>query len=272
MEQKYEEEISEANQLIELGTINNDRIEEPTAIIEETCDVHDTNYSSIDIQQHDDEDKVKDNNSILYHSIDLREMDTLFHADDFVEVKIDDYDNCGLSLAHCNAMKRLRHLLKYYKHLTANNVSKDDKSIAKIYEYLKTVSNNYEIANVMDDWHHVKKTHLQNSLNINFFDKFKELKCLNKNKCICLNRYKRDRNKEVYDIHKSIDHKNRMLMDQLDSIHSYVFHTSSCRFHGMQNQYFVPFNEHTTNNKPKCLEDCTTNQIIFIINNNNLFE
>eukprot|EP01084_Bolivina_argentea_P248553 415790_1 len=197
--------------------------------------VDDIKYLSIEMVQHNE-----DNDN---HHNTQKDMDALMvNINDFVQIQVDDY-NCGPSITQYNAMKRILHLLKYYKNVRATDISKNNESVIPIYEYLKKVSNNHEIANVMDDWHHVKKSHLQNIVNIEYFDKYKEIICPNKNKCIYFNRHHRDRNREVYDIDKDIDHKNLMLMDQLDSIHSYIFHTSSSRIRRMQNQYFMYVDE-----------------------------
>eukprot|EP01084_Bolivina_argentea_P248552 415788_1 len=227
MENKYDEEplgeeVKRYYELIEIDT--NNIKEEMKALTKTTASaaaeiVDEMKYSAIKMPQHNED---KDNHYLFHHDIDTidqKEMDKLmFNIDDFVHIKIDDYSNCGQSITQCNAMKRILHLLKYHK---------NDRAL--IYEYLKQLSSNYEIANVMDDWHHVKKTHLQHIVNIGCLTKYKAITCPSKNKCIYFNRHQRDRNQEVYNIDKDTDHKNLILIDQLDSIHSYIFHAINTR-------------------------------------------
>eukprot|EP01084_Bolivina_argentea_P285027 488690_1 len=73
-----------------------------------------------------------------------------------------------------------------------------------------------------EDWYQIKMNHNQELKEWGI--KNKHIFCLESKECVYINRYQRNRENEVY-THDS-DIKNVILMDQIDSIHAYIFHAS----------------------------------------------
>eukprot|EP01084_Bolivina_argentea_P058111 106108_1 len=132
----------------------------------------------------------------------------------------------------------------------------------------------------MDDWQHVKTIHIHNyQKNLEILHKYQQINCNNNNHCIILHRYQRDREREIYTLNEEIDHKNRILMDQMDSIHAYIFHPFLSRSNILQNQYLLTMNDsdsenkqefifhHALTNKPRSVSECNVSQIVYIIDN-----
>eukprot|EP01084_Bolivina_argentea_P248554 415791_1 len=101
---------------------------------------------------------------------------------------------------------------------------------------MTTLSSNYKLCNVMDDWHHLKS-----EWNIEYFQNDSEINCSDKEKCSYLNRYRRERGHEEYKMTKEeIDFKNIILIDQLDSIHAFIYHSASFRSsQALSNKYYL---------------------------------
>eukprot|EP01084_Bolivina_argentea_P056509 103420_1 len=130
---------------------------------------------------------------------------------DFIEPLEDDYVSCNQQITQCRAVQRVIHLLKYYQSAKSQKIN-DIMSTIQIYEYIKAITDSYEVFNVMEDWHHIKMIHLVNNHeDILYFDKFKDINCVDNDKCIYLKRYHRVRDQEGYEINKEIDHKNLIL-------------------------------------------------------------
>eukprot|EP01084_Bolivina_argentea_P248551 415786_1 len=217
--------------------------------------------------------KESEPNTIFYAHMEEQEMDKLIdNIDDFIDPKVDDYDFCNETITNCSALKRILHLLKYYKSIQVKKMLNDNDTTVHIYEYMKRVTNKYEISNVMDDWHHVKNIHIKNQEYVEYFNNYNTINCINQTKCMHLARYQRDRNRDIYKIDEYIDHKNLMLMDQLDSIHSYIYHTSPQYTHEMQNKYFLSITDEKKTNMPETFIKCTVDQVLFIMNNVNVFD
>eukprot|EP01084_Bolivina_argentea_P036905 68222_1 len=204
--------------------------------------------------------------------------------DDFPKQREDDYIACQKELPQCPAANRIAYLLKCLK--DCNNLS------FPIYEQLSKLHQHYHICNVMDDWCHIKTVHLSNTNNHHYFENNTEINCTNGKDCHHVRRYQRERRNDTY-----IDHKNDILIDQLDSIHTYLYHESPMRFRNeLQNKYNLSlFSEnesdmpdHESDNEPKTndiniygqyekasfllnnlksISNCDVDQIIFILEN-----
>eukprot|EP01084_Bolivina_argentea_P154906 270007_1 len=140
----------------------------------------------------------------------------------FIEPRDDDY-MCNGDITNCNAIKRIMHLLEYYKSYQTALV-KNDAKIIPIYEYISSLKK-YNISIFMEDWFQCKKKHFKAN-NIDYFRDKIEINCDNNASCIYLSRYQRDRDGDitVYGINEEFDHRNIILMDQLNSIHTFIFH------------------------------------------------
>eukprot|EP01084_Bolivina_argentea_P317603 550682_1 len=151
--------------------------------------------------------------------------ETKINPNYFMNPLVDDYMDCQeQDIINCNAIKRILHLLQYYNTIQKNKVEICDLMHQHLLQFT-----NYNISLVMEDWYHCKKTHFDNAKQIEKFLNEKDIRCVDKKSCDYLLRYKRDRSRNMvndYKVNKEIDYKKTILMDQLDSIHSYVFHSS----------------------------------------------
>eukprot|EP01084_Bolivina_argentea_P282581 483730_1 len=171
----------------------------------------------------------------------LEHIDAKVYAYDFMKPLIDDYMNCeaGYNM-NCRAIKRISHLLDYCHKLQRE--TNDEKNFL-MHDYLLQFTK-YTLSFVMEDWYHCKKIHFIHQKDIENFKNNANISCMNGKFCAYLRRYQRDRSKENFDNrNKEIDFNDIILMDQLDSIHSYIFH-SLLRHKNMrlQNGYFLPYN------------------------------
>eukprot|EP01084_Bolivina_argentea_P317904 551223_1 len=201
-----------------------------------------------------------------------------FHIGNFIAPRVDDYIDCDKDIIHCAAVNRILFLLKYYKNVQSES-NHSNSQTAKMYQYMVSLNNNYKLSDVMDDWHHFKTIHPLNENNIAHFQGNVEINCANTQNCMYLRRYNRDRDREISNLDEEIDHQNKILMDQMDSIHAYIFHAISSRLgNTVQNQYFIEESdaddsdshiddEHNPwENNPETVADCNVDQIIMIIN------
>eukprot|EP01084_Bolivina_argentea_P026518 49330_1 len=169
-----------------------------------------------------------------------------------------DYIACKRDIENCNAMKRVFHLLEYYK------TTQRDNNISPIYKYLESLKD-YAISDVMEDWHHCKIQHFINEQNNYPFKNNEAINCKNNENCIYVLRNQRDRIRQTSDIcSQEIDYKNIILMDKLDSIHAYIFHYPSLKI--------TSINDNIWSNYPNVISDCNTEQIIHILTNENIFD
>eukprot|EP01084_Bolivina_argentea_P102778 184113_1 len=126
----------EAKENIELVTTNNIDREEMKAFVRDLA-IDNKNTTTLDsakttadelklyieIAQHD---KDNDDESIFCDDINMKQMDVLMvNINDFVEIQVDDYESCGPSIAQCNAMKRILHLLSQIHFPLSENFSAD---------------------------------------------------------------------------------------------------------------------------------------------------
>eukprot|EP01084_Bolivina_argentea_P085533 154598_1 len=174
----------------------------------------------------------------------------------FTALTADDYITCEGDIENCNAMKRVFHLLEYYK------IIQKDYNICPIYEHLESLKD-YGISDVMEDWYHCKIQHFKGEKNNYSFKNNEAINCKNNENCIYVVRNQRDRIRQTYD-NKDIDFKNIILMDKLDSIHSYIFHAPSLKITSTDDNIWL--------NNTNAIIDCNTEQIIYILTNENIFD
>eukprot|EP01084_Bolivina_argentea_P083741 151607_1 len=204
---------------------------------------------------------------------------TLSVQAEFVKANNSDYIDCQNKqindhrIEDCKVMKRIAHLLKYYQ----QNPHVD------MYEYLSSLKN-YDVPTFMEDWYQTKNNHLRdNEHDVEWVVQNMNLQCDDVTSCEYARRYQRERGNEIYDNMKiQIDFKNIMLKDQLDSIHTFIFHTIQRR--NMQREYKTIQSKHDNEQKsnqqeekeeeqsiwadqPESISQCNIEQIIWIIDN-----
>eukprot|EP01084_Bolivina_argentea_P154905 270004_1 len=141
----------------------------------------------------------------------------------FIEPRDDDY-MCNGDITNCNAIKRIMHLLEYYKSYQTALV-KNDAKIIPIYEYISSLKK-YNISIFMEDWFQCKQNHMKAN-GIDYFRNKSEINCDKNASCVYLRRYQRDRYDDINvygNNNENLDHENIILMDQLNSIHTFIFH------------------------------------------------
>eukprot|EP01084_Bolivina_argentea_P021026 39052_1 len=190
----------------------------------------------------------------------------------FVEPRESDYIDCKTNnhtVNNCNVMTRILHLLTYYQ----------QHSKMEIYEYV-TCLKNYDVPTFMEDWHQTKNNHLRVENAINWVNNGINLECNDKG-CEYVGRYKRERGNDMYDnIKADIDYKNIILTDQLDSIHTFVFHSIrrqtanravkniECKYNDRQiDQKQEEKQQFIWSNTPESILECNAAQVINIISN-----
>eukprot|EP01083_Nonionella_stella_P219946 787395_1 len=140
--------------------------------------------------------------------------------------------SCEDDIANCKAIKRIIHLLEFYKlhqHALLNN----EESVIPLFEHLSSV-NDYGIPMFMEDWYQCKKKHFKTPSDIRYFQSIDSINCDNES-CVYARRYQRDRSRSPHqDPHQEIDYKNIILMDELNSIHTFIFHWMPSRFKSIE--------------------------------------
>eukprot|EP01084_Bolivina_argentea_P114918 204486_1 len=122
-----------------------------------------------------------------------------------------DYTNCQHNIhtiEKCTIMNRILHILAYYQNMMGTL-----SPIKGIYEYKQTELKNYDIAMLMEDWYQLKNSHLKADNNYAFIMKIKHMHCNNVKQCKYTQRYYRDREKEIYLEHKTMDLKDLIVAD-----------------------------------------------------------
>eukprot|EP01084_Bolivina_argentea_P214608 364334_1 len=229
-------------------------------------DTRDKHDFEDDVMKEEEETKVMHND----HIVNMDQIDEkVLQIGNFVS-----YTDCDKDTIHCTAVNRLLLLLAYYKKIQSTVIS---EATVTMYEYMTSLNNNYKLSDVMEDWYHFKKAHTLNKNNITHFENCQEINCVNTQYCMYLNRYQRDRCREIYKLNEEVDCNNIILMDQMDSIHAYIFHAIPSRLSAaLQNQYIMSTvndnnvandaTEDQWSNKPQSVADCTVSQIIIIVN------
>eukprot|EP01084_Bolivina_argentea_P103270 185004_1 len=238
-------------------------------------------------------EEKKENKSALQFSRRSHVSKTKIDECDYMKPLVDDYMNCEhRDITNCRAIKRILHLLRHYD---KSQTGDKEETRFSMHEYLLQFTY-YTISLVMEDWYHCKKMHLINEKDIETFINDTGINCIHDKACKYLTRYQRDRSRDTFNDRKEeIDHNNIILMDQLDSIHSYIFHSSLRRRNmTLQNQYFLAediieddsesdcdikepavdgtFARDLWDNKPDSISECNVAQIIYILNENDIME
>eukprot|EP01084_Bolivina_argentea_P105679 189255_1 len=249
---------------------------------------------------------------------------------DFPKPQVDDYMVCGNDGKKCHAVQRIIHLLTYYRR--SQSIQKES---TLLYEYVISLKD-YTVSIFYEDWYHIKKCHFNTDDDYEWFKSNEQINCDNNKSSLCvhMNRHHRERGREIYNTDTNIDVKNIILRDQIDSIHAFVFHSTSKRNHIHQtkslwicdkcdfvnngsnqdikcskchhttetnptntqkllsrkeylvisrksnvptenksddNNTEINLNTDIWGNNPKTLSDCTLSQIVFILNDENVF-
>eukprot|EP01084_Bolivina_argentea_P208878 355948_1 len=185
----------------------------------------------------------------------------------FIIPKSDDYI-CS-EITNCNTIKRIVHLCNHFKSALTDNKT----NILPIYEYISSLSN-YNVAQFMEDWYHSKTAHFKTENDYKHIQNNIHTDCLNNidTECNALGRHGRQKGREMYVAQQSIDHKNIILRDQLDSIHTFIFHSnSSQRFKSDDRAILSSDNVEEVENLATSIAECTLKQILVILNHEQVF-
>eukprot|EP01084_Bolivina_argentea_P048384 89163_1 len=191
----------------------------------------------------------------------------------YVEPREDDYTRCKGDISKCNAVNRVVHLLHYYKSMIKQNMQQENDSFINIFEYIMTLQN-YSISKFMEDWYQCKKNHLKTEHDVSWFVGNNQINCnslATSYSCPYTKRYIRQRTDEKHTFSKNTDHKNMILLDQLDAIHTFIFHFSTRRVKDVVDTEKIAGAD-IWFNYPECIEHCNLEQILFILNSNDIFK
>eukprot|EP01083_Nonionella_stella_P208094 755440_1 len=152
---------------------------------------------------------------------------------EFVEPRSDDVlCNDKIDITECNAIKRIIHVLEFYQ-MYHMNLLEDEASVIPLYEHISSLKN-YNISMLMEDWSQCKKNHIKTLKDTQYFQSIEAINCKHNASCIYVRRYQRHRDRSaVRDHHfknEETDAKNIILMDLLNSIHTFIFHWMPSRF------------------------------------------
>eukprot|EP01083_Nonionella_stella_P270838 917363_1 len=138
--------------------------------------------------------------------------------------------SCDDHIANCEAIKRIVRVLEFYKsHQTT--LLNNEESVIPLFEHISSVKN-YGISMFMEDWYQCKKNHFKTPNDIQHFQSIEAIKCDDES-CVYVRRYQRDRTVQQ-DPNKEIDYKNLILMDAVNSIHTFIFHWMPSRFNNIE--------------------------------------
>ena len=182
---------------------------------------------------------------------------------DYIECSMDDQD-----ISECNVAKRIVHLLQFYD---AQQSSNQSATIIPIYEYMQSLDANYNISNFLEDWHQLKVHRLSKYENIEWMQTAVNSKLDRSGQSEYLRRHQRDREKEEFEGKVGeIDYKNLILMDQMDSMFFFLFHSMEPR------RRFVIFKDIDDVNVddeseekleiPQSITGCNVEQLTYILN------
>eukprot|EP01084_Bolivina_argentea_P096722 173868_1 len=172
----------------------------------------------------------------------------------FLSPNDSEYTHCSAGSGNiecCSIMSRIIYLL--------NLAKEHERQIQQLSEEFERL-NEYNLTILMDDWYHVKRNHIDELKRWGCNQK--HIYCGNDSKCSHILRYQRDREMDRHP--KDIDIKKEILMDVLDSIHSYLFHPLT------ENTLYDRIEKKDVDdiwlNEPKSIEECNVEQIVSIIN------
>eukprot|EP01083_Nonionella_stella_P080509 221309_1 len=201
-------------------------------------------------------------------------------ASRYVEPREDDYIQCNHDILKCNAAIRVVHLLECYKKTNHYNHQHGARAMVDVDEYISSLQG-YNVSKFMEDWYHCKTMHFKTETDAKWFAQKNEIRCDqndSQNECYFAKRYMRDRTQAMYAIHATVDHKNVILMDQLDQIHVFIFHFASQRRYRPRRRYDGTNDAKSTEdtdgiwiNDPQSIEECNVQQIVYILNHSDIF-
>eukprot|EP01084_Bolivina_argentea_P001312 2423_1 len=144
---------------------------------------------------------------------------------EFIKPQHSDHIGCingDHDLGQCNVMNRIIHLLIYYENYSdQKSLNSKSTDTTSIYEYL--LSQNYDLATFMEDWHQLKNNHLRSKESVDWIKNHMDIRCNLIRECQYFRRNQRNRDNDIYNIvHAEI--VDVILMDVLDSIHTFIFH------------------------------------------------
>eukprot|EP01084_Bolivina_argentea_P179935 310887_1 len=199
---------------------------------------------------------------------------------EFVEPLVSDYQCCkdgDHEAQNCNVLRRILHLLTF-----CQQHQMDKRTHTQIYEYISSLKN-YDVPTFMEDWYQIKNNHLRGKNGVNWLHWIRNSQDNECDiECQYLRRHHRQRGNEVYfNKETNPDYKNIILMDQLDSIHVFIWHSitfprnSEKTFNNVSTEFCNNQSEQTEekieesiwNNKPDAISECNTQQILWILNN-----
>eukprot|EP01084_Bolivina_argentea_P152152 265456_1 len=141
------------------------------------------------------------------------------------------YDISCRDISKCNAIKRVIHILKYYE---SKRVSKEfGTGIIPLYEYISShlQDKNYSVAGFMEDLYRCVNNHFRTKKDLDWFSKYTQINCAETRvRCSYFQRFTRARGHVTYNVDRSVDHANIILIDKLDAFHTFVFHTLPQKF------------------------------------------
>eukprot|EP01084_Bolivina_argentea_P028257 52533_1 len=186
------------------------------------------------------------------------------------------YIDCKKSkhnISNCKVIQLIIDILQYYHQIQqdSNNPSNMD-----LYRYIS--DQQYDITTLMEDWQQCKKNHLRKQENIDSIKNMMKFIC-SKNACGYSKRHERDRERGMYTRNANIHAKDIIIMDQLDSIHQFIFHSFSHRSRYRKHGTVVVQGIHETDNLsatfdeaqniwhnvPESINECNLAQIVFIV-------
>eukprot|EP01084_Bolivina_argentea_P225578 381171_1 len=218
------------------------------------------------------EDDVELQHLVPYDKTDhkLEEQQAKFPSpeiSDYIECQNEDHD-----ISSCNVVQRIIHLLTVYQQYHLQLTS---SSTTSIYEYLLSLKK-YDVSRFMEDWYQVKKNHLKNEEDKAWIKRNSYMQCQNSKQCSYFHRHQRERSVQMYSHNTKQNLKDLILIDQLDSIHVFIFHSMNLQIEDVdENKYnFDSEQQYISDiwwNKPVSIKQCSIDQIVWILNNE-LFE
>eukprot|EP01084_Bolivina_argentea_P010226 19038_1 len=208
-------------------------------------------FKSFDLNINDDVENVFNTTNVNKEKEKTKldyEHNAILLSCEYIQPRDDDYINCIGDIATCNVIRRVIHLLKYHKNMHTGS-SNNEENVFQLYEYIVSLPN-YAVPIVMEDWYHCKNKHFKLNEDINLFQNDYRINCNNNARCINFQRNQRNRASETFHVSENIDHKNIILMDHMDSVHMYIFHS--------------PIND-ICSSLPIAIEQCNSEQIAYIV-------
>eukprot|EP01084_Bolivina_argentea_P259463 437798_1 len=218
----------------------------------------------------DDNDFLK---SQKHHEQDRIELSSLRNSG-YIDCKTSKHD-----VSDCRIIQIIIDLLNHYAKLQQRC-----QTPVQIQIYKHMCQQNCDITTLMERWHQCKNNHLRTQEAVDYIRSMMYYNCDNE-ECEYNRRFMRDRECVIYDGNTEVDIKDIIVMDYLDSIHAFIFH-SLLRSHRNQAKMrdtvkiLMSESESTEQNeqdeqddqdiwwnKPSTVEEFNLHQIIYIVEN-----